>query len=141
MKKLKILIAFFLISSFCKASDTISVWHVFYNKIKIKEYNGYTNKSPLILKASDYKIGDSITVKYYSDTPCHDCLTGIMLKSKDNKVTMAGKNIGSRNPITFPVMFLMDPKRKKTSFQVLYLNSNGNKASSEELFEIEVVYE
>jgi hypothetical protein len=141
MKKLNILIAFFLISSFCKASDTISVWHIFYNKIKIKEYNGNTNRSPLILKASDYKIGDSITVKYYSDTRCQDCLTGIVLKSKDNKVTMVGKNIGRGNPIKFPVIFLMDPKRKRTSFQVLYMDSNGNQASSEELFEVEVVYE
>lgn len=140
MKKLNILIAFFLISSFCKASDTISVWHVFYNKIKMKEYNGFTNKSPLIIKANNYKIGDSITIKYYSDSPCRDCKTAIMLKSNDNQVTMAGKNIGTGNPITFPVKFLIDPKRKRNHFKVLYLDSKDNESNSEKLFEVEVVY-
>ena len=141
MKKLNIVIICFFITTFCNASDTISVWHVFYNKIKIKEYNQFTNKSPLIIKASEYKIGDSITVKYYSDTRCLDCITGIMLKSLDNQVTLVGKSTGRGNPITFPVKYLLDPKKKKKIFQILYLDSNDKESKSFQLFEIEINYE
>ena len=138
MKNTFVILSFFLISIVCKASDTISVWHVYYNKIKIKEYNQFNNNAPLIIKLTDYKIGDSITVKYLSDTKCHDCLTGIMVRSKDNRVTMAGKSVGRGNPISFPVSYLIDPKRKKKNFAILYLDSNGENATSTLLFEIEI---
>lgn len=138
MKNVILILSFILISIACKASDTISVWHVYYNKIKLKEYNQFNNKSQLILKLSDYKIGDSITVKYFSDTKCNDCITAIMLKSKDNRITMVGKSVGRGNPISFPVSYLINPKRKNKNFEILYLDSNGENATSTLLFEIEI---
>lgn len=138
MKIFILVLHFFLISIVCKASDTISVWHIYYNNIKIKEYNQYNNKSPLILKVSDYKIGDSITVKYFTDTKCGDCLTGLMIRTKDDRVTMVGKGVGRGNPISFSVKFLIDPKRKKKVSQILYLDSNGEQATSTLLFEVEM---
>lgn len=138
MKNTILILSFLLISIVCKASDTISVWHVYYNKIKIKEYNQFNNMTPIVLKGSDYKIGDSITVKYISDTKCHDCLTGIMVRSKDNRVTMVGKSVGRGNPISFPASYLIDPKRINKNFEILYLDSNGENATSTILFEVEV---
>ena len=138
MKNLILVLFLFLTSLVCKASDTISVWHVYYNKVKIKEYNDYNNKLPLTLKISDYKIGDSITVKYFSDVKCNDCLTGIMIRTIDNRLTMAGKSVGRGNPISFPVIYLIDPKKKKKNSQILYLDSNGENASSTLLFEVEM---
>lgn len=138
MKTFYVYILFFLISITCKASDTITVWHVYYNNIKIKEYNQYNNKSPLTLKVSDYKVGDSITVIYLADTKCDDCQTGLMVKSEDNRVTMVGKGVGRGNPISFPVKYLIDPKRKKKKSQILYIDSNGKQAISTLLFEIEM---
>ncbi|AWA31072.1 hypothetical protein HYN48_13795 [Flavobacterium magnum] len=138
MKNSILLFSFLFTCLICKASDTISVWHVYYNKIKIKEYNQYNNNLPLVLKNSDYKVGDSITIQYFSDTRCDDCLTGIMVRSKDNRVTMVGKSKGRGNPITFPVSYIIDPKRKKKNSEILYLDSNGENATSILLFEVEM---
>ena len=55
-------------------ADTIDYWHVYYNKIKIKEYNQYS-KGEIVLKIKDIKKSDSLTIKYFRDTPCDDCLT------------------------------------------------------------------
>lgn len=135
MKNVILILFFFLISIVCKASDTISVWHVYYNKTKIKEYNEYNNKIPIIIKRSNYKIGDSITVKYFSDTNCYNCTTGLMLRSEENQFTMVGKSIGTGNPITFPLSYLMDSKKK---YSILYLESNGKKSISFVLFEVQI---
>ncbi|MBP4139238.1 hypothetical protein [Flavobacterium geliluteum] len=138
MKTLILALSFFLISIICNASDTISVWHVYYNKVKIKEYNQYNNKTPLIIKSSNYKIGDSITVKYFSDANCNNCSTGIMIGSEENRFTMTGKSIGTGNPISFPVSFLINSKKKKKKYTILYLESNGKKSLSFVLFEVQI---
>jgi hypothetical protein len=57
------------------SADTIDVWHVFYNKIKVKEYNGHNMHEILVFKTIN--IRDSITVAYFRDTPCYFCKDSI----------------------------------------------------------------
>lgn len=61
-------------------ADTIDFWHVFYNNKLIKEYNGYNLGNPLIIKIDSIKAEDSITVKFFPDTPCADCDSYLMIE-------------------------------------------------------------
>jgi hypothetical protein len=76
----KFLILFISAIGFFNAvkADTIDYWHVYYNKTKIKEYNQYS-KGEITLKIKNIKNKDTLTVRYFRDTPCSDCKTQVVL--------------------------------------------------------------
>ncbi|HRO76435.1 MAG TPA: hypothetical protein PLP27_09835 [Crocinitomicaceae bacterium] len=73
MKRLAILFTFFLVSfnGFC---DTINYWHVYINDELVAKFDENSKDLTLKIKKSDLKESDLITVRYFSDTPCIDCL-------------------------------------------------------------------
>ena len=75
-----ILLTIFGIAQIAKA-DTIDFWHVYYNQTKIREFNQYGTHE-IILKLDSLKSGDSITVKYFRDTPCFDCATYLTVENE-----------------------------------------------------------
>ena len=85
MKTIYFLILILLVSNICKA-DTIDYWHVYYNKTKIKEFNQISRGKTLVFKIANIKKKDSITVKYFRDTPCFDCVTSLTAEDEKHYV-------------------------------------------------------
>ena len=137
MKK-TFLVIFFFFGSFISKADTIDVWHVYYNKLKIKEYNEY-NKGKIQIKAKQYKNGDKIIVRHFDDTPCQDC--EIFLFIENGKKEIETKSKGEGNALSVSVKDLIElNKQKKTVFKVYYSGtSSGKRTPKKMLFEIEII--
>ena len=132
------LIFFFFLGSFISKADTIDVWHVYYNKMKIKEYNEY-NKGKIKIKAKQYKNGDKIVVKHFDDTPCQDCEIFLFIENGKKKIETKAK--GEGNALSVSVKDLIElNKQKKTVFKVYYSGtSSGKQTPKKLLFEIEII--
>lgn len=134
---------FFLLIAFTAKADTIDYWHVYYNKVKFKEYNQYSSKEKLVLKAAGYKAGDVLTVYHYDDTPCDKC--GIFLYVGSGAViTAQAKNTGEGKPLTFELKKLMKFKKKNKplNYKVYYCATEPNQKAPRNkrlLFEIEII--
>lgn len=115
-----ILISTFGLTSFAKA-DTIDFWHVYYNNVKIQEYNQYS-KGEIVLKIKDIKKTDSLAVKYFRDTPCEDCETQAEIENGKHFVITKGKGVGTFNPIKISVYDLLQYhlKADKEVYEVFY---------------------
>src|SRR6516225_2685427 len=76
-------------------ADTIDTWHVYYNKIKIKELNQF-NRQEITIKIDKIKSNDSIIVKYFYESPCQGCNTQLIIKDEKHHavVTCKGKGDG-----------------------------------------------
>jgi hypothetical protein len=119
-KILIILISIFgFIDSF--KADTIDYWHVYYNNIKIQEYNQYS-KGEIVLKIKDIKKTDSLTIKYFRDTPCEECETHVVIENGKHFVITSGKGIGTFYPIKISVYDLLQfhQKAEKEVYEVFY---------------------
>ena len=115
-----ILISTFGLFSSAKA-DTIDYWHVYYDNIKIKEYNQYS-KGEIVLKIKDIKNTDSLTIKYFRDTPCDKCETKVAIENGRHFVITSGKGFGTFNPIKISVYDLLQYhlKADKEVYEVFY---------------------
>lgn len=86
---------------FSKA-DTVDVWNVYYNQHLIQNFNGFT-ANEIVLKMDSIQPGDSITLRYYRDTPCHDCATFLVIENEKHYVFFERSNRGTGTPISFSV--------------------------------------
>jgi hypothetical protein len=120
-KFLIVLISTFGFFSSAKA-DTIDYWHVYYNNIKIKEYNQYS-KGEIVLKIENIKKTDSLTIKYFRDTPCHDCLTNLTIESGYNFIVTKVEGTGTYNPIKVSVFDLV-LKINRDYYKAYYYEKN-----------------
>ncbi|MEN9400916.1 MAG: hypothetical protein RL632_2019 [Bacteroidota bacterium] len=89
----------------CKA-DTIDVWNVSYNHRVPLHFNGYSN-GEIVVNIDSIKPGDSITVRYYRDTPCHDCVTFLHVENEKHFVFFSSSQRGTGTPISFSVEQLL----------------------------------
>lgn len=112
----------------CKA-DTIDYWHVYYNKTKIKEFNQFNGSALLVLKKAAIKKGDSLTIRYFRDTPCFDCMTSLAAEDAKHHIIVNGHGKGTGNPVSFSLADLFDPKRQSRydSFEVYYSEDSHRK--------------
>ena len=90
---------------FSKA-DTIDVWNVYYNQYLIQNLNGFT-ANEIVLKLDSIKPGDSLTVVYFRDTPCHDCATFLAVENEKHLVFFGNSNRGTGTPISISVEQLL----------------------------------
>ncbi|MBO9202435.1 MULTISPECIES: hypothetical protein [Niastella] len=119
-------------------ADTIDYWHVYYNKIKIKECNDY-NIRDIIIKTDKVKSGDVITVYYFRDTPGSEAITNLSIEDGKHHVVFASKGKGTGNPISFSLKDLLAYKQKSggNDFEIFYFyNAIGNIADPKLLFRI-----
>lgn len=101
----------FCITHIAKA-DTLSYWHVYYNDLKIKEYVKYSDLTNDFIKLNlkEIKQNDTITVLYYSDTPCNTCKTNIYIIDEKKKNIVLCNRIDERNPMKISVFDLIKYK-------------------------------
>lgn len=109
------------IAGVCKA-DTIDYWHVYYNQTKIREYNQFGNAQTIVLKLAEIRSGDSITVKYFRDTPCTDCSISLSVEDGKHRSAVTKQAKGTFTPTTFTVDDLLRFREKsgQGTFEVLY---------------------
>ena len=115
-------------------ADTIDFWHVYYNKAKIREFNQYSTRE-IILKLNKIKSGDSITVRYFRDTPCSYCSTYLTVESGKHHVILTSKGKGTYNPISFSLKDLIAYRMSsgKNYFDIFYFERE-NKSLSNKIF-------
>lgn len=99
--RIVLLFVILLYIPFSKA-DTVDVWNVYYNQQLIQNFNGFT-ANEIVLKMDSIQPGDSITLSYYRDTPCHDCATFLVIENEKHYVFFERSNRGTGAPISFSV--------------------------------------
>ncbi|WP_109439044.1 MULTISPECIES: hypothetical protein [Aquimarina] len=99
MKKyLTLLFLFFSVVGFAKlkiATDTISFWKVYNGGKLIKEGDIFSKNSKIILKKGKIRAIDTLNVKYFDDTPCHDCNGSLTIKTKNEMEIKKIENLKS----------------------------------------------
>lgn len=111
-------------------ADTLDYWHVYYNNVKLKEFNQNGNHD-IILKLDNIQKGDSITVKYFKDTPCSDCLTYLTVEDEKHHIITTSKGKGTFNPISFALKDLISfsAASGKNYFEVYYFEGDVKRSS------------
>ncbi|NUY79615.1 hypothetical protein HUK80_01810 [Flavobacterium sp. MAH-1] len=79
-----------LIVSYAVKADTITTWDVYYNNKLLKQSNANTGSKEIRIKASDYKTGDYLAIKYGDDMPCHECTyeLSVVVEGKNHILTL-----------------------------------------------------
>ncbi len=87
------------------------MWNVYFNQQLIQNFNGFT-ANEIVLKLDNIQPGDSITLRYYRDTPCHDCATFLAIENEKHYIFFKRSNRGTGTPISFSVDQLLAIKNK-----------------------------
>jgi len=109
--------------------DTIDFWHVFYNNKLVKQYNGYHFGNPLVIKTDSIKPQDSITVKYFRDTPCADCDSYLIIEYPFLNKTFIAHGTYTFYPLTLSLANLKNVEKAKSIrqlFEVYYVEASNN---------------
>jgi hypothetical protein len=130
------IIAFLFLSSIYSViakADTISYWHVYYNQTKI-EMNQFSN-SLVTIRINEIKKKDTITVKYFRDTPSSEFETRIVVENQNHLIIAGGKNFGTYSPINFSVFDILKYYQisKDKNYLVYYYEGKISKPSDRTL--------
>jgi len=93
-------------------ADTIDYWCVYYNNVKINNFNAnselFSGKpNEITLKIKDIKETDSLTIKYYRDWLCYGSNIMVKIENKCGNVITKGVGTESPNPIKVSVLDLL----------------------------------
>ena len=104
-------------------------------------FNQYNNKEKLVLKRSDFKVGDTISIKYYTDTKCHDCIGSFTVECEE-KYIVGSDIIENEYLVKFSVEEIIHYLNKNNCKNVVfYLYPSGFTGArvKELLFEVELI--
>ncbi|MCH5716410.1 hypothetical protein [Niabella hibiscisoli] len=120
-------------------ADTIDYWHVYYNKIKIKEYNLNTRET-VILKARDIKKADKLVIKYFRDTPCNNCESAMTIENDKHVVILKGMGRGTFNPVGISLYDLLQHhiRTKENIYSVFYNEGQHRLEKEDPIFKIKL---
>lgn len=120
MKNLLLLLSL-LFCSFQAKADTIDFCHVYYNNMKILDIN-FFRPNDLVLKLDSIQSSDTITVRYFRDTPCFDYPTKLIIENEKHHPFFSIENVGTSSPFTFSVQQLVELREKgcQQRFEVFY---------------------
>jgi len=81
--------------------DTIGYYHVYYNNIILKNSSDKTGDTlPVVVKKADIKEKDSLTIKYWQDTPCENCKFFLVVIDERKKYVKVTSTIGQASPLS-----------------------------------------
>jgi hypothetical protein len=112
------LVSLFSIGCSHTAIDTTDHWHVFYNHKPIAG-----DRNPVIVLAKkNIKAKDELTVKYFADAPCSECLTEIYVVDQNLRTTVFARGTGTFSPLEIPVSLILRTleKTKKNLLEIYY---------------------
>ena len=80
-----ILILYFLLSKEVKA-DTLDYWHIYYNDIKVElvSVDNPQYEFEYQIKSNEVTISDTLTFKYFTNHPCIDCKSHLVIRDEKN---------------------------------------------------------
>ena len=115
-------------NTFHSQTDTIDFWHVFYNNELIKQYDNHNSYQVLTLKIDSIKVGDSITVRYFRDTPCGECNVYLIIECSYTSQALIARGTYTFCPLTLSVTDLkkIQKENKKELLDVYYLEDYNN---------------
>lgn len=127
MKKLFFLLLLFAGMSQSAKADTIDFWHVYKNGIKVKEFNGF-GKNELVIDLRLVQNNDSVTVRYFRDTPCSDCPSTVTVEDEKHRIITSGSGKGTFKPVSFPLrdVLAFSKATGKKTFEVYYKEGDAN---------------
>ncbi len=96
-------------------SDTICFWHVSLNNKIVNQFNELTKYPSITIKRSDVNQSDSITIRFYKDTPCYDCKINLSINNDHKMIIEQTSNIGTFSPLTINLFELINSKENQTS--------------------------
>ena len=91
---------------FQAAADTTDFYHILYNKDLLKAYPGDT--VPISIIRTDIKDSDSLTIKYWSDTPCKSCKFYLVVIDQKKNYVKVVSAIGQSAPLSISVKDIFD---------------------------------
>lgn len=127
MKKLFFLLLLFACMSQSAKADTIDFWHVYKNGIKVKEFNGF-GKNELVISQQLIQTGDTLTVRYFRDTPCSDCPSTVTVEDGKHRIITSASGKGTFKPVSFPLrdVLAFSTATGKKTFEVFYKEGDAN---------------
>lgn len=127
MKKLFFLLLLFAGMSQSAKADTIDFWHVYKNGIKVKEFNAF-GKNELVIDIRLVQSKDSVTIRYFRDTPSSDCVTTVTIEDEKHRIITSGSGKGTFNPVSFPLrdVLAFSTATGKKTFEVFYKEGDAN---------------
>ena len=104
-----------LICAFASSSkaDTLNYWHVYFNGVKIKEFNE-ENLGEIKLKLAEIKDEDSITIKYFCFHKAPLFMRNFSVHCPNNTLYMINENKAGV-PVTFNLARLIQCKSADTA--------------------------
>jgi len=128
MRKIVFLVMsfFFVEIGIANPIDTIDYWHVYYNGVMISDFSQLGTTRIIILKMDSIRTTDSITVKYFRDTPCFYYSTSLMAKDEKDLTVLTNTDKGTFTPISFYLKDLIEYKKKNQNdiFEIFYFEEN-----------------
>lgn len=122
-------------------TDTITNWQVEYNKIEFAKFNEFSKDKILRINLGKIKPQDSLTIKYFRDTPCPVCNTEIYLVDEKGNHIVKGTGKNTFEPVTISLLeikqFIIDNKGLKPQVFFLEIDTEGKETDRQMLFEIE----
>jgi hypothetical protein len=77
--------------------DTLNYWHIYYNDSVIAKFNAASQDLKIEIDRSKIREGDSLTIRYFDDTPCNNCKSVLFVrdeKKRKMRVTETNELLG-----------------------------------------------
>lgn len=127
---------FFVITliSFNGKCDTLDYWHVTINDSLIGQFNSL-NANPTINLSSEWSNFDSISIQYFSDTPCSECRSMLSVRDENKMKFRATSNTGAWVKLTLSLGELMRLAKmyNSSSMDFDYWQSGESKLNTKKL--------
>lgn len=129
MKHVFLILFGLLLTTLGSKADTIDYWNVSLNRVKIAEFSQLSEKKEIILQSEQLRLSDSLTVRYFKDTPCDKCISSFIIKDKTGKILLITNGIGTLSPKSFALLNLIQATKNLEygKFQVFYAESDYEK--------------
>lgn len=141
---MKVYISLLLLTlSYAVKADTITTWDVYYNHKLLKQFNANPGLKEIRIKASDYKTGDYLAIKYGDDMPCHECAyeLSVVAEGKNHIVIQTGKDKYKLIKIDLKSLVAKFKSDKRNDFFVVYFtetDKKGKRNTGPRLFHIKI---
>ena len=114
MKKSFLILVFILTILQISKADTICYWHVYHNDELLKQFSE-VYIYPEITILLDIENPDSLTTRFYKDTPCRDCPVTLLVKDDKGRIVQQIKKTGTTAPLTVDLLTLSRYNVKKNN--------------------------
>lgn len=118
-------------------ADTISYWHMDYNRLPLATYNETQPVAQRLvtLQYAQIKPNDFLTIHYFRDTPCSDCLETYTIKNADAKTLGTIHTKNTFDPMLLP-MDILTGAMKKSNVRTFNIYKNEQNGTETLLFKI-----